>query len=220
MVTQPLRARAAKAWARPGAAACEEGVQLPHDSVYYRRSITNAYATQSTIDRLRRTLRRVKERHPSVHRISVGDLSSRHGGPLSGHRSHQSGRDVDLGLYFTRQPRDYPQRFVAASEARLALAPMWTLVSLLAADAGRPGGPQYVFLDYAIQKQLYRYARKRGVSKTKLRRIFQYPDGRHTKDRLVRHEAHHDDHFHIRYPLRSDGPGLRVSAPRRRLDQS
>ena len=31
----------------------------------------------------------------------VGDLSSEQGGKLSGHTSHQSGRDADVGFYAT-----------------------------------------------------------------------------------------------------------------------
>ncbi len=131
----------------------------------------------------------------NIHRLSIGDLSRKQGGALAGHRSHQSGRDVDLGLYFESRLSGDPQRFVSASEGKLALGPMWTLVDHLA----RSKHTQYVFLDYELQKSIYRHARREGVSKSRLSRIFQYPDGRHVKDRLVRHEPHHDDHFHVRF---------------------
>src|SRR4029450_8679153 len=40
--------------------------------------------------------------------LLVGDLSREYGGPLAGHRSHQSGRDADVGFFVTDE-RGKPQ---------------------------------------------------------------------------------------------------------------
>ena len=40
----------------------------------------------------------VRARFPTVHTLAIGDLSVKQGGAITQHRSHQSGRDVDIGL--------------------------------------------------------------------------------------------------------------------------
>ena len=175
------------------------GSQLEHDRAYYRRRVSRAYGASHVVDATRNTLRKVRRAYPKVHRVAVGDISAKKGGPLSGHRSHQSGRDVDIGLYFRRRPSGYPNEFVDVSAGRLHLSAMWKLIDLLAEAADDAGGPEYVFLDYRIQKQIYEHARDQGVSKKRLAGILQYPDGRGASGRLVQHEPNHADHLHVRY---------------------
>jgi murein endopeptidase len=175
------------------------GVQLPHDAAIYRRHPAKAYGTQHAVDHTLAAIRAVKQKHPGVHRLAIGDLSHQRGGPINGHRSHQSGRDVDLGLYHKRPPSQYPNEFVRASVAKIDVAATWTLVESLAAAARKPGGPEYIFLDYGLQKELYEYARSQGVSKSRLAQIFQYPHGRRHREGLVRHEPNHGDHIHVRF---------------------
>ena len=63
----------------------------------------------------------------------------------------------------------------------------------------KPGGPELVFLDYDVQGALYKEARKRGMGRSTLKKIFQYPDGKWAQDRLVQHVPKHDDHIHVRF---------------------
>ncbi len=61
-------------------------------------SRTNAFGHPALVFMLERSADRIAQRFPgSV--LLVGDLSAEPGGPLSGHRSHQSGRDADVGFY-------------------------------------------------------------------------------------------------------------------------
>ncbi len=175
------------------------GVQLPRDSAYYRRRPSRAYGTQHTIDHTRAAIATVRRLVPRARKVAIGDISAKNGGSLSGHRSHQSGRDVDIGLYFKRNPSGYPKQFVRASGGRLDLAANWALIEALAAAAGKAGGPEYIFVDYGIQKRIYKYAQGKGVAKSKLARIFQYPNGRRNRVGLVRHEPNHADHLHVRF---------------------
>ncbi|MEM6996823.1 MAG: penicillin-insensitive murein endopeptidase [Myxococcota bacterium] len=175
------------------------GVQLPRDPAYYRRRPSKAYGVQHTIDHTQAAIAAVRRAVPSARRVAIGDISARNGGALSGHRSHQSGRDVDIGLYFKRRPAGYPKQFVKASAGRIDLAANWALIDALAATVRKSGGAQYVFLDYGVQKKLYKYAQGKGVSKAKLGKIFQYPHGRRSRRGLVRHEPHHADHMHVRF---------------------
>lgn len=174
-------------------------VQLPRDKAYYLRRPSRAYGHPHVVELTKEAIASVKRRHPDVHRLAVGDISSEHGGALPGHRSHRKGLDVDLGLYFERPPRAYPKRFVAADAAPLDLAATWSLLETFYKLSAHPGGPTIVFLDFAVQGRLYHWARKHGIGRQRLREILQYPHGRHKAAGFVRHEPAHDDHMHVRF---------------------
>lgn len=199
VTTQRPRVVRGQSIGKPHRGKLVSGVQLPHSSAYFRRRPSKAYGAQHTIDYTRNAIEAVRRKYPKVHRLAIGDISSRRGGALSGHRSHQSGRDVDVGLYFKRRPTGYPKAFVSARASRVDLAATWALVELLAKASSKAGGPEYIFLDYKVQGQLHKYARSKGVSKAKLGKIFQYAHGRSQRVGLVRHEPNHADHLHIRY---------------------
>ena len=58
------------------------------------------FGTWELVQLLERGARRVAFRLPGA-RLSVGELSRPGGGRVDGHRSHESGRDVDVGFYVT-----------------------------------------------------------------------------------------------------------------------
>lgn len=176
-----------------------EGARLPQSKRYYRRRLPRTYAAAHVVDQLEAAIGVVSAAHPKVGRLAIGDLSDEDGGSLSGHNSHQSGRDVDLGLYFKKQPAGYPKEFVAAAKGKLDVAAMWTLVDALYEQSKKAGGPTKIFLDYRIQKQLYTHARGQKISRAKLKKVFSYPDGRWAAGRLVQHLHNHHDHLHIRF---------------------
>jgi LysM repeat protein len=195
----PLRLVAGQSVGRPQRGKLVKGALLPADSAYYRRHPDRVWGAQHVIDHVRRVVASVRRQYPGVHRLAIGDISAQRGGFISGHRSHQSGRDVDLGLYFERVPSGYPSEFVRAEKGRVHLAATWALLSALWSAAREPGGPARVFLDYGVQGELYEFARSHGVSKRELREIFQYPNGRNARNRFVSHEPKHDDHLHVRF---------------------
>lgn len=184
---------------RPQRGRLHQGEQLPSDPGYYRRRPARAWGAAHVVRQVRSAIQRVRTRHPNVHRLAIGDLSARHGGPISEHHSHQSGRDVDLGLYYRERPAGYPQAFVSERGAELDVAATWSLIEALYEQSKRAGGPERIFLDYEIQEKLYAYARRRGVPKSTLTKIFQAPHGVWASGRLVQHVRKHDDHIHVRY---------------------
>ena len=175
------------------------GSRLPADKAYYRRRVERTWAAAHLIDHTLNAIHDVRDRFPGVHRLAIGDLSDRDGGPLSGHASHQSGRDIDLGFYFHRVPAGYPKQFVVASKDQLDADATWALLEGFVRTHGQPGGVEKVFLDYEIQGWLYAAARRDGWSKRRLKDVFQYPDGPGAKHGMVRHLRGHADHLHIRF---------------------
>lgn len=194
---------------RPHAGRLRNAARLVAGPGYVIRRPERAYAAAHVVAHVRRAVAAVRRRHPRAHALAIGDLSARRGGRISGHRSHQSGRDVDLGLYYVRKPRRYPNEFVPASPRTLDLAATWALISALAATADDDGGVERMFLDYRLQRALYRWALAHGVPRDEVRRLFQYPDGRGAPRGLIRHVPAHADHLHVRFKCPAADRGCR-----------
>lgn len=148
---------------------------------------------------IQRAARKVNKEH-SGGTMSVGDLSRPGGGEISGHHSHESGRDVDIGFYMTtNHDKAYlPSRFVAFDEkgkpvgapgAHFDDARNWALVSALFNDP--EAHITQVFVAEHIRARLLAYAEKIHAPialRNKAATFLIQP----------RHALPHDDHFHVR----------------------
>jgi murein endopeptidase len=184
----------------------QDGVRLHLGDGFKIRRPHRAWGASHVVAQIERALNSVRDRFPEAHTLAIGDLSAREGGPVTEHRSHQSGRDIDIGLYFTRVPEGYPDSFVAANDD-LDLRKTWTLIQAFAKTADQDTGVQKIYLDFAVQGRLYRWAKDHDVPRGYLDELFQYPHGRGASEGLIRHEPHHDDHFHVRYKCAPDDDG-------------
>ncbi|MBA3502448.1 MAG: penicillin-insensitive murein endopeptidase [Myxococcota bacterium] len=158
-----------------------------------------AFGTRTTVDHTRRAIMETLVSFPKAHTFAIGDFSAPRGGRISEHNSHQSGRDVDLGLFYKKKPAGYPASFVEADEDTLHKAAMWSLIANLASTRDDDGGIHIMFLDFDLQGVIYDWAKENGVSEGRLNRIFQYPHGRGASAGLVRHEPNHGNHLHVRF---------------------
>jgi len=174
-------------------------VQLRLGEGAYIRRPYRAFGTRTTVDFTKRAIEETRELHPKTHVLAVGDLSAHFGGPVSDHRSHQSGRDVDLGLFYKRKPAGYPDAFIDGNEANLDTPAMWTLINKLTNTANKDGGVWAIFLDYEVQGVIYNWAKRHGVSDARLDRVFQYPHGRWAGRGIIRHYRNHAHHLHVRF---------------------
>ncbi|MCB9616398.1 MAG: penicillin-insensitive murein endopeptidase [Sandaracinus sp.] len=167
---------------------------LPQHPGYYVRDASRAYGTLETVLWMQDAVQEVQDRHPRSPRIRVHDVSLREGGYMNGHRSHQSGRDVDISIYQRRcADRLCPMRRMNPDdidvERTFTLLEHWLKNERLEA----------VFLDYALQAPLYEEGRRRGYSRAQLSRWFQYPHGPAYPLGVVRHYPRHRDHAHVRF---------------------
>lgn len=136
----------------------------------------------------------------------VGDLSIKGGGPLSGHHSHQSGRDADVGFYVKDQ-RERPVRsteFVAfdgdgaakdGAAVRFDDHRNWLLVESWVKD--RRAGLAHVFVSDPLRARLLRYAREHP-------RFAPYADKAAVLLEQPENGEPHDDHFHVRISCPAD----------------
>jgi hypothetical protein len=131
--------------------------------------------------------------YPDAAPVLIQDLSKRFGGKLEPHNSHRSGRDVDIGVVHKRK-RGY-NRLVGASPRTLHVEKTWFLIYSLI----KTGDVQYVFLNKRLIRPLYRFARKQGISRDELLRLFHYPRRSRWGAGIIRAEPGHLAHFHVRF---------------------
>ena len=171
------------------------GVLLPPGRHYHIKWEAGAWGTSQTIRAIQTAIAAYKKRMPGGPTVNVGDISKRGGGPFKPHKSHQHGRDVDIGYVLTGEDSK-ATRFRAANAKNLDVARTWRLImSFIDTEQ-----VVYVFVDYKLQKLLYEYARdKRGASEEFLDELFQYPRGRRRAHGIIRHWKGHINHFHVRF---------------------
>jgi len=173
----------------PNAGRLINGVRPPESTLYELVDPEHAWGTQETVDALCHALAAVARQHPGTAPVSVGHLSARHGGPLRPHRSHQSGRDVDLGLYYSKGPARW---YTRSNGENLDVARTWTLIRVLATDSDA----EMILLDIHLQKRIEAHALSVGEDPDWVRLLF-YGNG--VRPPLVRHSPGHATHLHLRF---------------------
>jgi penicillin-insensitive murein endopeptidase len=179
------------------------GEAMPTGEGYEIRRPARSYGAPHVVAHLRDVIAQVRALYPNVHTLAIGDLSSKSGGKLAGHLSHQSGLDVDVGLYFKHMPAGYPDSFAPVSDD-LDLEATWALLTALARTADLDDGVHIIFFDYEAQGRLYKWAKAHGTPAEDLDFLLQYPRGKDATEGLVRHWPHHNDHFHVRFKPHRD----------------
>jgi penicillin-insensitive murein DD-endopeptidase len=176
------------------------------------------WALPTLVSMLERAARRVDRRYPGSI-LLVGDLSRREGGSLSGHASHESGRDADVGFYYAdpqgrsvRTERLLPVRasgtVPAAGHLRFDEARNWALVEAFLTDADVI--VQRIFIAEALKRRLLDYARQHRMSQELVERA-------EAAMRQPVHGSPHDDHFHVRIACPPEQENVCIPDPMPRL---
>jgi penicillin-insensitive murein endopeptidase len=182
-----------------------EGFQLrakrlrPTPTLVLKNGERTTYGHPSLVLMLQRSAKQMaREAAGAV--LLVGDLSSEQGGPLSGHRSHQSGRDADVG-FFVMDAKGRPKRvdhfvpFGADGKARDGSGLVfddyrnWLLIQMWLKDSR--AGIKYVFVAKPLRERLLDFASSRPAFR-------KYAAA--AAELLIQpsNSAAHDDHFHVR----------------------
>ena len=149
--------------------------------------------------------------------LTVGDLSRKRGDRLRPHKSHRSGRDVDLGFYLLnrRGKKVNIHHFVEIKRNGIGrvrkrifkfdAARNWTLVKALLSHPTID--VQHIFVANSIQRSLLRYASKKRSNRPMIART------KHVM-RQMRRGAPHRSHFHVRiFCPEDDKPACKDSPP-------
>jgi penicillin-insensitive murein DD-endopeptidase len=184
----------------PTAGRLEGGVELkPGSALRLRRPEGARWGLPQLVRLIERGSRRVARRYPgSV--LLVGDLSGEKGGKLAAHRSHESGRDADVGFYFVRadgEPVALPSFHRVGWNGHAVDAPAyhfddarnWALIQALVTDSRVR--VQHIFVAAPLRQRLLNHARRAGVYLPVLHRAA-------IAMKQPSRGLPHDDHFHIR----------------------
>lgn len=182
----------------------EHAVRLHRHPAYVIRDRDKVWATEETARWIVDAFDELRRRFPDAPKVRVHDISNRRGGPMHGHRSHQSGRDVDIS-YYQRYCGDIPCPMWHIPADQLDVAKQWALFEHWL----RNDEVEDIFMDYGLQRPLYEYARDHGATPAELRRWFQYPNGRSHPNGIIRHFPQHRDHFHVRFVCPDTDPDCR-----------
>ena len=161
-------------------------VRFPDSPDWTVVSPEKAWTTSETVDYLTRVIRELRSRFPQAPLLRVNQISAKDGGYIRPHKSHQNGRDVDLGFYY---PNGNPVH-VRARENYIDLTMNWALIRTLVTLTD----VQVILVDRRVQKVLYDFALKSGEDKAWLDSLFH--EGENS---LIKHARGHRDHFHVRF---------------------
>ena len=164
---------------------------MPEGPYWKLRNPLESYGTVETIEFIVTAIEAVEARFPGSQRVVIGDISRPDGGRLNRHRSHQAGRDADIGFYYAAgEAHD----FAAARRKDLDLARTWALARAVITETD----VDRIFVDRSLIAVLYAYARdEQNEDGDWLDDVF----GRLGAGRkgIIQHERRHKNHLHVRF---------------------
>jgi penicillin-insensitive murein endopeptidase len=172
----------------PDAGLLVNPVPFPEGALWKLRDPRESWATDETIGFVITAIEAVEARYPGSPRLVIGDLSNPDGGRIDRHRSHQAGRDADIGLYYRAGTA---QDFRTARPKELDATRTWALVRALVTDTDI----ERIFIDRSLMRVLYDQALSEGEDASWLSDIF----GRTSDKGIIQHERRHKDHLHARF---------------------
>ena len=179
---------------------------MPEGRGYFLRNIrTHEWGTDLTIQSLMTAFELYADKYPDAPPINVGDISKRRGGKINPHKSHQSGRDVDVGFVHTPEiAREAKQHFTRANAENLDAEKTWFFIKTLI----QTGNVQKIFVDTQVQKLLWSVA-KDELTPEQRDQIFSWPHRSTSSSAIFQFWPGHRNHFHVRFKCPPNQPGCR-----------
>lgn len=178
----------------PNRGKLNNGVPLPEgESWRLRQRRVRLYGTTVMVESMLQAFEAYGAEYPGSEEIRVGDLSNRKGGRLSPHKSHRTGRDVDIGYVVAPGARGerYWQR---ADEQTFDAERNWFLVKALI----ETGNVQQIFMSSRLQKLIMPLA-ERELSPEQMARYFRRANPDPRSPSIIKHWKGHLDHMHVRF---------------------
>jgi murein endopeptidase len=176
---------------QPAHGRLKDGLQLPsNDALYTIRNPEHSWGSSHMIEELQRGLANFRRATGFDRRILIEDMSQHGGGRFGPHKSHRSGRDVDIQLPVRAGLR---QDIVPDDMSLVDWDATWAMIKGFVST----GQIRYIFLSRSRQVPLYRAAQRAGASEEEIKKYLQYPHGE--AKALVRHSSGHVKHIHVRF---------------------
>ncbi len=178
-----------------------EPVQLPEiPQLYTRRFDRIAHGSSHAIRTIVSAIANFRHDSGYEGEIIVGSIARPNGGRFPPHRSHQSGRDVDIRLpllpWYDTATSSNPR----AEE--IDWRATWALIDAFLAT----GQVEMIFLEHQLQRPLYYAALSLGATPEELDQIISWPRRDGKGKQIIRHARGHDGHIHVRIKCGADEP--------------
>lgn len=164
------------------------GVRMEESPLFEIVAPDYSWGTKEMVEFLKIAAAEVQREHPGTPPLHLGHISKKSGGYLSPHLSHQSGRDVDLGYYYSAKRAWYRR----ATWSNLDTPRTWSLVKALILKTD----VELILIDASIQTLLRKHAEQIGEDKAWLQRVFK---GGAERPAIIRHARGHATHMHVRF---------------------
>lgn len=180
-----------------------EPCQLPDiPELYTRRFDRIAHGSTHAIETIVTAFATFRRDSGYAGEVLVGSIARPKGRRFAPHRSHQSGRDVDIRLpklpWFPRGLEPPPEE--------IDWRATWALIDAFLAT----GQVEMIFLDHYLQRPLYYAALSMGATADELDRIITWPRKGGKGKQIIRHSSGHEGHIHVRIRCGEDEPSCRT----------
>jgi murein endopeptidase len=175
-----------------------DAVQLPEHPLWVRGNPDHLWASANAITVTHQAFEILRGELGFDRGVLIGSISRRKGGRMAPHRSHQSGRDIDIRLPL----RPGLGKTKAPTADEIDWYATWALIEAYA----RTEAAEVVFLNEAHHGRLYAAARAMGVARERVHDLLRWPKWRGDADPLVQHAEGHNAHLHVRVRCGSDEP--------------
>ncbi|MFV8750193.1 penicillin-insensitive murein endopeptidase [Nannocystaceae bacterium ST9] len=180
-----------------------EPVQLPEiPELYTRRFDRIAHGSSHAIKTIVTAFANFRHESGYEGEILVGSIARPNGGRFPPHKSHQSGRDVDIRLPML----PWFETTIDPRAEEIDWRAVWALIDAFLAT----GEVEMIFLDHELQRPLYYAALSLGATPEELDRIITWPQRDGKGKQLIRHARGHDGHIHVRIKCGDDEPTCRT----------
>jgi hypothetical protein len=176
----------------PNNGALSDGKQLKSFPGARVASPDRCWGAPEAVDLLVAAVNETRQAFPGAPDMLIGDFSTQFGGFLGPHKSHQSGRDVDVSIFTLKGGSRNGFNYVAPDN--MDLERTWYFIETLLMTER----VQMILVDYELQAPLYEFVQA-GYSGERLAAWFQYPNGQSYRKAIIRHAPRHHDHLHIRF---------------------
>ncbi len=192
----PVPARFTLPWygeskGRPQMGRLINGVQLPESDLYTRRNAHGLWGSSHALLNLQLAIANFRHDSGFEGEVIIGAISRPRGGRFYPHRSHQSGRDVDIRLPVLpgvgRKSNPWPEE--------VDWDATWGLVDALVETEQI----KFIFLERKLHRWLYEAARRANASHNRLSALIDSYDKRRYTHAIIRHAKGHDAHIHVRF---------------------
>lgn len=193
----------------PNKGRLRHGIPLPEGEDWQLRPTRRrVFGTRTTIESLVRAFTIFGAEYPDAPPVRIGEISGPRGGRARPHKSHRTGRDVDIGYVLKDPPAEGWRR---ATPRDFDAERNWALVRALV----ETGNVQQIYMSAGLQKLLKAQAAKE-LSREELA-VYFWDSAQGKKQRpILRHENGHRDHMHVRF----DCEGWNSRCRERAVDRS